>query len=303
MRKRSTGVNKGAGAVKVPPVEKKPRKEAPSKANKLENSKSPGIKSTNDNSELEASTSGGKRAQVAETPEILKDFSEMFEMCEKETDELEADGNDELQENCEGEETPTNVDIEETSTNGINNSATDFYVKLDPEQWQTIVEMNIKLDHLMKMTKKPDGTAPKSAKYDLGFTFPLKEKPELDELNNKLKGDQDFHDKFVQKFSEINGVTQDPPIDGIKAAYKLIDSLLTRALILNFTWTGAGTSDDKNSYSFSKYSAFLNAFKDIVMLRDDRYSVDKNEKFFKDSILKHRVARAQQKKVNAINDD
>ena len=80
--------------------------------------------------------------------------------------------------------------------------------------------------------------------------------------------------------------------DGIKIAYKLVDWLFNRKLMIEFTWTGSSKNKQKRAFLVNKN--IVNMFYKIVNSADSKYSIHNTENFFKNNILKYSESRWQQ---------
>ncbi|XP_055700417.1 uncharacterized protein LOC129800067 [Phlebotomus papatasi] len=153
--------------------------------------------------------------------------------------------------------------------------------------------INVKLDRILEQQERNDctttATMRKKGASKINI-FPIASIEVFDDFETKLS-DESYREQFIYQMSSIGGTSGNR--DGIKIAYRLVDEIFTRELLKYYSWTGTKTKYEKKQ--FSAYNRFLQAFYDIVKLADDKYSTTENEKFFKEKILKHSLARSKQK--------
>ncbi|XP_055704634.1 uncharacterized protein LOC129802666 [Phlebotomus papatasi] len=150
--------------------------------------------------------------------------------------------------------------------------------------------IDVKLDRLLEEQENPKGGIKRknTPKIDI---FPIGDESVLEDFEAHL-ANKTYREQFVHQMSSFGGTSGNR--DGNKIAFRLIDKIFTSDLLTNYSWTGAKTKYIKKQ--FSTYTHFIEAFYDIVKLADERYSTIENEKFFKEKILKHSLARSKQKK-------
>lgn len=83
--------------------------------------------------------------------------------------------------------------------------------------------------------------------------------------------------------------------DGTKIGYKLVDTLFSPHLLVNYTWTGVSRKKEEKK-SFQQLDGIVDLFLTVISLADRRFTRQKTINLFKDGVLKHAKQRCLRKR-------
>lgn len=177
-----------------------------------------------------------------------------------------------------------------------------------PDTWQKEINdikrdhatINSKLDFLINVVQKIDkktnvfgiGINDELKKIEAGL--PLKTVEDVNKLERRLSNTE-YYRNFKNVLCMHVG-TRNENGSGLNNAYRLVDKVFDRKLLLEYTWTGATKGGKK--HPFIGLANTLKVFFETVHITDSSISSANIENFFQDRVLKHAKQRAQRSVSN-----
>lgn len=118
------------------------------------------------------------------------------------------------------------------------------------------------------------------------FQFPLNTVSDVLSFNKEISTNREYRTYLIDTYKMIGGVEGNE--EGKNVVKNLLAIFFSKYVLTLFSWTGVSrTAGIEKKECFQLCDGILSLIQDLTAMADSRWNVSKNEKLFKNHVLKH----------------